>query len=159
VDVGANIGVTVRLFAAQAGHVHAFEPAPRALRLLQRNVSDLCNVTLYTVALSNENGTARFSELEALDNSTLADDGIDVPVRTLDSYGLKPDVLKIDVEGFEHLVLEGARETLRHSPVVVFEAFGETARQYCENIIKSANPNYRFETMGGKTNHIAWPIK
>ena len=55
-------------------------------------------------------------------------------------------------------MLEGATKTLQNGPIVIFEAFGETARQYCENIIRAANPNYKFETAGGGQNHIAWPV-
>lgn len=156
-DIGANIGVMTRIFAARAGHVHAFEPAPRAITLLEANTADLANVTLHPVALSNHSGTALFAEREALDFSSLSDVGIKVPMRTVDSLELKPDLIKIDVEGYEHRVLEGSTETMKCSPVILFEAFGETARQYCENIILAANPGYRFETLGGGTNHIAWP--
>lgn len=157
-DIGANIGVTARIFAARAGHVHAFEPAPRALPLLKANTADLPNITIHQVALSDQTGTAHFAEREALDVSSLADEGIEVPMQTVDSLGLRPDFIKIDVEGYEHRVLMGAKETLKEShPVVMFEAFGETARQYCENIIREGNPAYEFETLGGQTNHIAWP--
>jgi FkbM family methyltransferase len=158
-DVGANIGVMTRIFAARAGHVHAFEPAPRAQPLLARNTADLANVTIHQTALSNTTGTAFFEERAELDVSSLADAGIEVPVETIDSLGLVPALIKIDVEGYEHLVLEGAHNTIRdHAPVIMFEAFGETARQYCENIIRVANPAYRFESLGHKFNHIAWPI-
>jgi FkbM family methyltransferase len=155
IDVGANIGVMAKIFAERVKHVHAFEPAPRALRLLIANSAP--NVTVHAVALSNREGTAKFNERTALDESCLSDDGIDVPVRTLDSFGLKPDLIKIDVEGFEHQVLQGATETLKHSPVVMFEALTESSREYCEKIILGANPNYRLEPMGGTTNHLAWP--
>jgi FkbM family methyltransferase len=157
-DVGANIGVMSRIFADRAGEVHAFEPAPRAQPLLRRNTADLPNVTIHQCALSNAVGTAHFEERAELDVSSLSDEGIEVEVRTIDSLGLRPALIKIDVEGYEHLVLEGANDTIRdHAPVILFEAFGETARQYCENIIREANPAYRFESLGHKFNHIAWP--
>ena len=49
-----------------------------------------------------------------------------VEARTLDQlvaeHGLAPGIVKVDVEGFEHHVFEGARDTLaRHRPVVVSE--------------------------------------
>src|ERR1035438_3028883 len=52
---------------------------------------------------------------------------IEVNCRTLDSMveelDLEPDLLKIDVEGFEHVVLSGARRTLRKfRPRIVLEA-------------------------------------
>jgi FkbM family methyltransferase len=157
-DVGANIGVTVRLFANRAGHVHAFEPSTRAMALLKANTADLNNVTLHQYALSNESGAVRFEEKGKLDLSSISDTGIEVPAKTIDCLALPADFIKIDVEGYEHLVLQGARQTLRErAPIVMFEALSETARQYCENIISDANPSYRFESIGEKMNHIAWP--
>jgi FkbM family methyltransferase len=157
-DVGAHIGVTVRLFAARAGHVHAFEPAPRAMALLEANTADLKNVTIHAFALSNKDEIVCFEEKPGLDFSSLSEEGIQVLAKTIDSLGLVPDFIKIDVEGYEHRVLEGARQTIKdRSPVIMFEALNEAARQFCENIIREANPNYRFESIGQKLNHIAWP--
>jgi hypothetical protein len=46
-----------------------------------------------------------------------------VEIRTLDSYGLDPDIVKIDVQGAERQVVEGAVETLeRTHPVLLVEA-------------------------------------
>jgi FkbM family methyltransferase len=156
-DIGANIGVMTRLSAARAGRVHAFEPAPRALPLLEANTADLTNVTVHAVALSNVDGSTRFRQRAALDESSIGEGDVEVPVRTLDSFGFVPDLIKIDVEGYEHRVLEGATEMLQRAPVILFEALSETARQYCENIILAANPRYGFETIGWGTNDIAWP--
>ncbi|MDJ0942247.1 MAG: FkbM family methyltransferase [Kiloniellales bacterium] len=47
---------------------------------------------------------------------------VKVPVRTIDSLALNPSFVKIDIEGFEHLVLRGMKETLaRALPVVMIE--------------------------------------
>lgn len=153
-DIGANIGVTARLFARRAGWVHAFEPSPRALRLLRANA--LPNILVHPIALSDFDGVARFEERHDLDLSSFSDQGIVVSVRTVDSFLLQPDFIKVDVEGFEQQVLRGARETLKRSPVIMFEALDSNARQECEEIILSANRRYRFETVSD-LNHIAWP--
>ena len=155
-DIGANIGVMTRLFAARAGHVHAFEPGPRALRLLRANA--LPNVTVHPVAVSDENGTVRLNEQESSDTSFIDSDGVEVRCVTVDSLGLKPDFIKIDVEGYEHKVIRGAAETLKSaSPIVMFEALGDAAREYCEKLILGFNPNYDFEALPSRLNHIAWP--
>jgi FkbM family methyltransferase len=156
-DIGANIGVTVRIFARKAAHVHAFEPAPRALRLLVANTGDLNNVTVHGVAVSDKLGTVRFEERKKLDTSRMASGsgGIEVPAVTIDSLGLSPDVIKIDVEGFEQLVLKGATETLKRGPTIVFEALSANALQECKEIICLANPSYTFEAIGLGTNFIA----
>lgn len=158
-DVGANIGVLTRMFAQRAMHVHAFEPAPRALELLAANTRDLPNVTIHPVALSDGANHVRFNESEALDTSSISLDGsgVEVAASTIDATELLPDLIKIDVEGFEDRVLRGATKTLRSGPVIAFEALDDDARDRCEQIILSANPGYAFESMPGKTNVIAWP--
>ena len=156
-DVGANIGVTVRMFAQRAGHVHAFEPAPRAVALLTANTRDLPNVTVYPVALADKAGTMMFNERVELDSSRLSpgEGGVGVQVSSVDEMNLKPDLIKIDVEGFEHLVLKGATKTLREGPIVIFEALSEIAREYCEEIILRANHSYKVRQMGSGSNYLA----
>jgi FkbM family methyltransferase len=156
-DIGANIGVTARIFARKAAHVHAFEPAPRALPLLVANTKSLHNVTVHAVAVSDKLGTVRFEERKKLDTSSIASNsaGIEVAAVTIDSLGLLPDVIKIDVEGFEQLVLKGATETLKHGPTIVFEALSTNALRECKEIICLANPSYTFEAIGLGSNFIA----
>jgi FkbM family methyltransferase len=143
VDIGANIGAMARIFAKRAKVVHAFEPSPRALEYLRLNAEE--NVIVHPVALSDHSGVGLFEERESLDRSSLSDHGVEVPVRTLDSFDLKPDLIKIDVEGFEPEVLRGARETLQRSPILLFEALSEKALAECREAIMSANPAYGIE--------------
>jgi FkbM family methyltransferase len=152
-DIGANIGVMTRIFAERAGHVHAFEPAPRALALLRENAPPNC--TIHPVAIGDHEGVARFAELEALDESHLAEDGLEVALRTVDSLGIRPDLIKIDVEGYEPQVLKGATETLRRGPMLMFEALTSEALEECRSIILAANPGYRFHDMGSGENFFA----
>ena len=157
-DIGANIGVLTRQFASRAGHVHAFEPSPRALRLLRANVQDLANVTIHPFAVADTVGKAGFAQRESVDMSSLTTVGdIEVSVTTVDALALAPDFIKIDVEGFEEQVLRGAKETLTRSPIVMFEALSNETRERCERVILSANPGYSFERLGGGTNFLAWP--
>lgn len=133
IDVGANKGVYTRLLAELASHVHAFEPNPKAYRWLDRALPD--NVATYPIALSDQEGTSNlylpqrgrgFSNQLGSLSSTKANSPhavIPVQTRTLDSYGFS-DVgfIKIDVEGFELQVLEGARGTIaRNRPALLIE--------------------------------------
>ena len=130
-DVGANIGVVSVLAAGAvpAGRVFAFEPAPGNLRHLEANVAPLPHVEIVPVAVGSADTTLRFDVNDAYPAGAhlAVDGGVEVPCRALDSWAgdealTRVDLLKIDVEGAEPLVLDGARETIRrHRPVVVAE--------------------------------------
>jgi FkbM family methyltransferase len=152
-DIGANIGVMTRIFAARAGHVHSFEPAPRALALLRENAPE--NSTIHAIAIGDHNGIAHIQEAEAVDESYIATTGIPVQMRTIDSLALAPDLIKIDVEGFEPAVLRGAAETLKNGPIIMFEALTAAALAHCSAIIVEANPAYSIRDMGSGQNFLA----
>ncbi len=140
VDVGANCGIySVMGCRINPGvRVVAVEPVPKICAALAHNVTqnDLeSRVTVLNVALGDTNGVVSFHEAEDSTMGSLALDGyhgqkgrvIQVKCRTLDSIvddlHIEPDFLKIDVEGFEHVVLSGASRTLtRFHPRIVLEA-------------------------------------
>jgi FkbM family methyltransferase len=121
-DVGAHIGIH-SLVAARAGaRVMAFEPAPdSAARLRAAAAENGLAVEVVQAALGREEGEV---ELFADPRYDVADAGVrsvaGVGERvaaaraiTLDACGLdRLDVLKLDVEGAEAAVLEGARDSL-----------------------------------------------
>lgn len=129
-DCGAHIGEYALLFAAltgPGGEVHGFEPDPRIFRYLQHNVASngLRNVVVNNVALGDSVGPARFvlradPTVSSLDGRPEFGGGVKevlVPVTTLDRYveinGIsRVDALKINVEGAEMALLEGARQIL-----------------------------------------------
>jgi FkbM family methyltransferase len=146
-DVGANIGYMLVQFAPVAKAVHAFEPAPRALRTLRRTASAYPNVTLHEVAVSDRAGMLLFKEEAGLDTSHIASSGRPVQAVTLDSIGIVPTLIKIDVEGHEQAVLRGAFEILKSGPTVCFEALTDEDRREIEAILKEANSRYRVEAI------------
>ena len=132
-DVGANIGYFTRIastLVGPTGHVHAFEPMPSAIRLLRKNSEHLANVSLYEIALSDHRGNSDFSvrkqgETSSLGGDPLAAEMIRVRTDTIDnlfSAHDRVDVIKIDVEGYEYEVLQGARATIQmNQPLLYFE--------------------------------------
>jgi FkbM family methyltransferase len=118
-DVGANVGL-YSLWAADAdAQVWAFEPDPGAAAQLRENATlSGLEVTVHEFALGAERGVIAFSVGLGTGNRVIAD-GVDalvreVDVRPLDEVlkGRRARGMKIDVEGAERLVLQGARTLL-----------------------------------------------
>ena len=130
VDIGANIGwFTLHLArrVGPAGTVHAFEPEPGNFHRLVTNVraNGLSWVVPHAVALGAENGqallhtTAHNTGMHRLYASVCCEGpAVPVAVRRLDDLVPPGGValVKIDVEGYEHAVLRGARRLLSTPP-------------------------------------------
>ncbi len=120
VDVGAHIGTWAVRATRSFRAVVAFEPNVEANRILRTTVkmNGLNNISVYGVALSNISGERIVSTRNWMPRKRAE---FRVPVRTLDSFKLKPSLLKIDTEGDEFPVLQGAIETLKGRPRVLVE--------------------------------------
>ena len=123
-DIGSHVGLWTRDLAAMFQRVIAIEPIAIHRECFQRNVA-AANVQLLPYAAGNKPGYATFDFNAANTGNTHICDSErgDVPVITIDSLNLSDvDYIKIDTEGFELHVLEGARETLlRCRPIVNIE--------------------------------------
>lgn len=132
VDVGANIGTTTLAGAAAVGPtgtVIAFEPHPGTFRDLSDSVAlnpDLApRISLIRSAVGDTVGTAHISDLPENDVNHIHPGGIQVQMTTLDDeleFTQHIDLLKIDVEGYEKNVLQGAKRTLAKTDAVYFES-------------------------------------
>jgi len=133
-DIGANIGITSLVFAkavGSRGSVFSFEPSPDSFASLQEQIRLNRMETIITpldCAVSNQPGDMDFWMNEDPYDMQHGPAGvpgqsrckIQVKTVTVDSFcrehRLRPDVIKIDVEGFEPFVLEGAAELIRQTP-------------------------------------------
>lgn len=139
-DIGANTGFYTLLAAAAnpAGRVIAFEPVPRLRERLYQNVAlngwdHRCQIR--DEAVSAEPGATQLHvpDQEMPTSASLDPEGyrglkgqlIDVAVTTMDlavPEDQRVDLIKIDVEGFEHTVLAGGERVLgRDRPIIVLE--------------------------------------
>ena len=122
VDVGANIGsYTVLASKVIGANSLSLEPVPITFERLTRNINinEINNlVDARRCAVGNANGTLRFSADCDTTNQVVDQNyvgvAIEVPVTSLDTMleNSKPTLIKIDVEGYEPQVIEGAIKTL-----------------------------------------------
>ena len=113
-------------------------------------------VVALNVGLSDKEGDLTFTSDENCTNHVVADDEaqaerVRVPVRSLDSVlsGERPTVIKIDVEGFETSVLDGAKGILADSSLhsVIMELNGSGARYgFDETAIVRTMTDFGFST-------------
>jgi len=150
IDVGASTGCYT-LLSKHHPHltVHAFEPVPLTNHILSTNVllNDLsADVVVNSAGVSNYDGFGVMNVIKAdggkgvsiLDGTPAIHkdcEQISVPVYTLDYYcdlmHVEPTMIKIDTEGGERFVLEGAKRTIEQfHPFILTEYSKENAYQY-----------------------------
>jgi FkbM family methyltransferase len=135
IDIGANLGL-IALPAARlvgsTGRVIAFEASPRNAALLMSNAAanGISNISVIPIGASDRNGVAASRRHSHTSNQRLFQDAeFDetselIPTVTLDSF-LSPDtvvdVVKMDVEGFEYRVIQGAHRLFSARPHLYLE--------------------------------------
>jgi FkbM family methyltransferase len=143
IDVGANLGEWTVPFARKvgpAGRVLAIEPAPRSAAALESTLTAnaLRHAEIVRCAIGDHDGVAQLAVPVVTSSRTdtgtarigpacAGHDALQVPLRSLDSLAAEQDLprldlIKIDVEGHERKVLDGAAAILgRYRPVLVVE--------------------------------------
>jgi FkbM family methyltransferase len=177
IDVGANIGVTTALLATvvKEGAIYSFEPSPIAFPFLKETIraNRIANAYPQNLALSDRLGTANFfdnpmsaSASHLATDGTLGGNTTAVEMTTLDEFAVRQriervDFVKIDVEGFEAEVLDGAKEIIRRDKPGVFIEFNsftliaygnKNPRTVLEKLMATFSHVYFFE--GGQVHQI-----
>ena len=145
IDVGANLGVISLLLAQRFSEriVHAFEANPSTFKALQQNIAlnDLTNIFPQNFAVAGHDGKITFNADPVYRGTTsitraLGQNTISIPCITLDTYAEQQSIqkialLKVDVEGYEVLVFEGAQKLLtqRRIQVIYYEVCPEITKK------------------------------
>lgn len=153
-DVGSSTGC----FSLLSRHhpdlkVYAFEPVLLTYVVLRENIhlnSLNEQVQAYNVAVSNYDGKGTLHTViddagkgvSIVDGSPAAHKAVEdseIEVMTIDAFcalhDIRPTMIKIDTEGQEKFVLEGAKRTIeKYKPFLLFEYSQENANQYSYNI-------------------------
>ncbi len=152
-DVGSNWGYFPLLIGANekfTGRIHAFEPMPGTSKDLQQMVEQAGLeewVTPYAMAVGNESGSVKMSKPRhsGLAHISKTGEGIDVKLTTIDSFNWdRLDVMKVDVEGHELAVFQGAEATLDKCQTAVIFENGVDDENALEPILFLEEKNYHF---------------
>ncbi|HAF62450.1 MAG TPA: hypothetical protein DCK95_09000 [Anaerolineaceae bacterium] len=190
-DIGANIGYISLMAAKQAGetgHVIAFEPLPANCERLRKNIA-LNNlqtrITLQQSAVVDNPGRITFmvhrsgamgKAQGSLGRDEQYIDRVEVDAIGLDDFiflkqNLRPDLIKMDIEGGEALAVAGMQRTLSEiRPVILIEIHSHQALERVWQALHNANYQvFRMEKgfphiqdiaeLGEKTYAIATPVK
>ncbi len=171
-DVGAKIGQTAfNMIRTQQKKglnpvVHAFEPYPRTFDKLETNrkLNPEAPLKTYNLGLGTQKGTLHMAQHSPLNSGGFrmtdsVENSVSVAVTSIDDFVVENgistiDFIKIDVEGFEVQVIEGAKKTLEaFRPVLVFEYSLQNIRNQNGNIEEIltylTDLNYRVATKEG----------
>ena len=134
-ECGAHHGYLTLLLSSwvgDQGKVIAFEPSETSFDILKKNIkiNDRENIVPRMAAIGRKKGTIKISDSSC---ATVTGENIGYPVEMLpldEFQHLKPDVIKIDVEGYEADVLKGASEILKSKPKIAIELHTELLPLY-----------------------------
>jgi len=131
-DVGAAVGQYSKFFAQHSGHVYAYEAVPPVFKQLCKIKKDHLNFSPMNLAISNIVGTEEFYvDSSRLSNSSFQNlvNGFPIHVKTTTIDTEHADTknicfIKIDTEGTELDVLNGAQKTIeKHNPHLMIEIY------------------------------------
>lgn len=163
VDAGAYYGYFT-IFAAKKvgkkGRVIAFEPDPQNCEILRNNVAlaRLDNVAVIKRALFNKNIEidlkSDFSRSSVVENKKAQNGGVKIQCALLDDeikrLGLgKIDFLKMDIEGAEIEVFEGAKESLKNISQLAVACYHKRGGKTTGQILRPLLTRYGFDTKIG----------
>ena len=138
IDIGANIGNHSLYFSDYFSKVFSFEPNPRTYKVLALNSELATNIECFNFGISNRSERAVLHTPQhdigrsSIKNPVNSDDAWQPSEIILERFDdvfvsdLRVSLIKIDVEGLEYQVLEGAEASLKNDqPIILFEQHDE----------------------------------
>jgi len=155
-DIGAHVGLYTlvsSIAVGENGHVFAFEPLPRNAFFLRRHISlnRIKNCTVVEAAVSNINGSRQFEPTSHDTAGHFSQSGA-ATVHTIEldeffrsAQGRRPNAMKINAEGAELEVLQGAKQLLHDSsPLIFLSLHSEEMAQACNDLLTSMGYSVKF---------------
>jgi FkbM family methyltransferase len=148
-EVGANIGYYALMEANlmnDMGVIYALEPFWDSFDLLNKNIelNGYKSILTYQLACSNKKGKEKlflsphFNTCNMTNDKGLGYDMVDVV--SVDGFlrdKKKPDIVRMDVEGYEYYIIEGMKDTLKHIKYLVVEWHSSAKKEGWESRIDS----------------------
>ncbi|MDE1822388.1 MAG: FkbM family methyltransferase [Euryarchaeota archaeon] len=163
IDAGASVGDYAVLIARKYGvEVRSFEPDVQRFATLTKNVERnqlAARVSPKRAALGSSLGVTKVAIVPHHGAVKEGEAGplSEVPLLTVDSLHVSPDILKIDVEGMEVEVLEGSRETIRlHHPKIIIETHSKELRKRVTRDLQESGYRLRHKEFGGRDGSAPW---
>lgn len=167
-DIGANCGQSVRRLLPNFAHVVAVEPADESWTVLLDAYETEPNVTLVRAACTDHDGPVTLDVRDIIGTGQLTTGPVgnlpwgearstrEVPGITVDtlteSHGT-PDLLKVDTEGHELFVLQGARQTLGSHPQLLIEIHSRRNGLACRELLSE----HGYDDLDVLTHHAYKP--
>lgn len=169
-DCGANIGIFSlwAYYLSPQSQIYAFEPTKSTRKLLEKNININSlhnNIVSHNLALGDRDAEIQIrTEVNDLGTgNSLIDSGSHlgknivlqkVQMQTIDTFVRKHNLskvnfIKIDTEGYEKQILQGARETIKKfSPVIACSAYHLKGDKIeIPKLVQSINPNYHYKLL------------
>ena len=126
IDAGANTGQSLVMFATYCDHIVSVEPIPELYHELEltarENCIDHCDLVNEALWHQPDQLTMQYRHTNSLASRVDKQGNRRVKATTIDLLGQRPDLIKIDCEGSDLSVLEGAEHTIqRHRPWLILE--------------------------------------
>jgi FkbM family methyltransferase len=158
IEGGCHIGTHTLKIASLCKYLYAFEPLPQSNKLLDYNLrtNNIDNVSLYQEGLSDKIGETEFDWISlgnpgsaGLKNNPMGtfnvstNDIIKVKLITIDNLKLeKLDFIKLDVEGYEPLAINGGLNTIeKYKPIITLECWSSHNGTFCIEYTKDLFSN------------------
>jgi FkbM family methyltransferase len=150
VDIGANIGqlaIGAAKIIGDGGAVYAFEPHPVVYSYLSKNIAlNKCrHISAFNMAVGNEAGVLSISNKNNDDqNVILNNQGSGITVKQIklndaDISGSNIELLKVDVEGYEKYVFQGASQVLERTECIYYESWQNHFERYDSSVMEVQN--------------------
>ena len=164
-DIGAHVGIWSQRLSKDYNEVICFEPLKKHIECHKKNCEGLKNITLHECALSNKNEYRQITTKDRNSGMTTLEPNISnrwssktkkvelVKTKILDDFNFgKIDFIKLDVEGHEISVLNGAKETIKkYYPKIFIEVWDKHYTKVSEVIF---NMGYTMNKIDGRGNYF-----